>query len=265
MTVAKGTALITGASSGIGATFARALAERGYDLILVARRLDRLERLAEELRASRGVRAEVMAADLTKDEDLAAVEQRLSGETELTLLVNNAGFGTRGRFSDAELDTQERMHRLHVLATLRLTHAALPRMMARDHGGVINVSSVAGFTATPGNASYCATKAWMNFFTEALSLELASAGSRVKMQALCPGFTYTEFHDVMGVDRKVIPRSWWMPAEKVVAASLRGLDQGKLVVVPGLRYKLLVAVTGLIPGSLRRAATMVYAKRMKRS
>jgi len=264
MAGARGTALVTGASSGIGAAFARALAGRGYDLILVARRSERLERLAEELKATCGVSVEVMSADLAADGDLAAVEQRVSAERSIELLVNNAGFGTRGRFFEVELESQDRMHRLHVLATMRLTHAALPGMVARASGAVINVSSVAAFTATPGNVSYCATKAWMNYFTEALGLELAAAGSRVKVQALCPGFTYTEFHDVMGVDRKVIPRSWWMPVEKVVEASLRGLDRGKLVVVPGLRYKLLVAVMGLFPGFLRRALVMVYAKRTKR-
>ena len=188
------------------------------------------------------------------------VEQRLATAENLELLVNNAGFGTRGRFFEADLDGQLRMHRLHVLATMRLTHAALPGMVARAKGGVINVSSVAAFGSTPGGVSYCATKAWMNRFSEALALELRSVGSPVRVQALCPGFTYTEFHDVMGMDRKSIPAGWWTPAQRVVAASLRGLDRGKLVVIPGLRYRALALVMKVIPGSL----VMFYARRTKR-
>ena len=260
----KGTALITGASSGLGAVFARALAARGFDLILVARRADRLERLAEELKAAGGVSVETISADLTREGDLAAVEQRVSRAQELTLLVNNAGFGMRGRFVEADMESQDLMHRLHILATMRLTHAALRGMAVRDRGGVVNVSSVAAFAATPGSVSYHATKAWINHFTEALALELAAAGSRVKVQALCPGFTYTEFHDVMGMDRKTIPQGLWMKAETVVEASLKGLERGKLIVVPGLRYKLLVAFMALIPGFLRRALSKAYARRTKR-
>ncbi len=261
MAPARATALVTGASSGIGAAFARELAVRGYDLILVARRRDRLEELAKELK---NVRVEVLTADLTVEAELAAVEHRLSTADNLDLLVNNAGFGTRGRFSESDLEDHDRMHRLHILATMRLTHAALQGMVPRDRGGVINVSSVAAFTATPGNVSYHATKAWINHFTEAVAMELAAAGSHVRVQALCPGFTYTEFHDVMGVDRKVIPRGWWMQAEKIAAASLKGLERGKLIVVPGLRYRLLVVFMALIPGFLRRALVKVYAKRTKR-
>ena len=264
MGAARGVALITGASSGIGAVFARQLAARGYDLILVARRADRLERLAEELKAARGLCVEAIPADLTVAEDLAAVERRILAEQNLALLVNNAGFGARGRFFEVDVEGHDHMHRLHILATMRLTHAALQGMVARDRGGVISVSSVAAFTPAPGNVSYHATKAWINHFTEALALELAAAGSHVRVQALCPGFTYTEFHDVMGVDRNVIPRAMWMQAEAVVAASLRGLERGKLIVVPGLRYRLLVTFMALIPGFPRRALVKVYAKRTKR-
>jgi short-subunit dehydrogenase len=258
-------ALVTGASSGIGAAFARALAARGWDLILAARRVERLEQLAGELGAANGVRVEVLPADLTVDADLARVEQRIASAEGLDLLVNNAGFGTRGKFFEASRESQDRMHRLHVLATLRLTHAALAGMVARGRGGVINVSSVAAFGSTPGGVSYCATKAWMNSFTEALALELKVAGSPVKVQALCPGFTYTEFHDVMGIDRKVIPGGWWMTAEKVVVASLRGWERGKVIVIPGLRYKLVVLMLGLMPRALRHALVRLYAQRTKRA
>ena len=258
------TALITGASSGIGAAFARALAARGHDLILVARRRDRLDELGAELMRAHRVKIEAMGADLTAESDLSAVEEKIRRTHTLDLLVNNAGFGTRGRFWEADPAGQQQMHILHVMATMRLTQAALPGMVERSRGGIINVSSVAGFAAAPGNASYGATKAWMNTFTEALALELRGAGSRVRVQALCPGFTYTEFHDVMGVDRGLIPRGWWGPADRVVAESLRGLERGQLFVVPGLRYKLLVLAMTLIPRSVRHAAVRVYSRRLRR-
>lgn len=255
----KALALITGASSGIGAAFARALAGRGYDLVLVARHQDRLEALARE------IEGEVLPADLTKDAELSLVEDRIAAADNLELLVNNAGFGTLGRFWEADLDGQDSMHRLHVLATVRLTHAALRGMVARKRGGVINVSSVAGFAQTPGNTSYGATKRWMSAFTEGLYMELKSAGSPVKVQALCPGFTYSEFHDVAGVDRALIPASLWMRAEYVVEASLRGLDRGDLFVVPGWRYKLLVRVLSVVPAALLRWGSLKYARRTHRA
>src|SRR5438067_1167997 len=233
-------AAVTGASSGIGATFARQLAAQGYQLLLIARRAARLEELAAELRAKHGVAAEIMAADLTRDEDVAGVARRLEAAGNLALLVNNAGFGVKGLFFEADAAEQEAMHRLHVLATLRLTHAALPGMVARGRGAVINVSSVAGFLQGAGSISYCATKAWMNSFTEGLAADLKRAGSPVIAQALCPGYTYSEFHDVMGVDRASIPKSWWSPAEFVVRESLLGLKRGDLFVIPGWRYRLLL-------------------------
>jgi short-subunit dehydrogenase len=256
-------ALVTGASSGIGAMFARKLAQRGRDLILVARRRERLEALARELEGKHGIRVEPLAADLARDDDLARVEERIRAAEALELLVNNAGFGTRGWFHEADLEPHERMHRLHVLATVRLTHAALLGMTARGRGGIVNVSSVAGFVQTPGNTSYAATKAWMISFTEGLHLELKAAGSPVKVQALCPGFTYSEFHDVAGMDRQRIPKAWWMQAEEVVEASLRGLERGKLIVVPGWRYRLVVFVLGLLPRALLHAGSIQYAARYR--
>ncbi len=252
----KPLALITGASAGIGATFARRLSRDGYGLILVARRRDRLEAVASEVGG-----AEVLPADLTKEEDLKRVERRIAAAPNLDLLVNNAGFGTRGRFFEIAVESQDQMHRLHVMATMRLTHAALRGMVARAKGGVINVSSVAAFGQSPENVGYCATKAWMNSFTEGLDVELRSAGSPVKVQALCPGFTISEFHDVVGMDRKRIPARLWMPAEEVVDASLRGLAQGKLFVVPGGFYKLIVALEKGMPRWLRTAAVVRLARR----
>ncbi|MGO9270874.1 MAG: SDR family NAD(P)-dependent oxidoreductase [Terriglobia bacterium] len=247
----KPLAVVTGASSGIGAAYARALASRGYDLALVARRGDRLQQLADELGSRHHAGCTVLSADLTRDADLRRVEEFLAGAPNLALLVNNAGFGTMGRFFEASVDGQDAMHRLHVLATMRLAHAALRNLVARGEGAVVNVSSVAAWVPRPGATSYYATKAWINCFTEGLHLELKGAGSRVRVQALCPGFTMTGFHDVMGLDRKTISSgAWWMAAEDVVEVSLRGLAKGKLFVVPGLRYKLIVGLLRVLPRGL---------------
>ena len=243
-----GLAVITGASSGIGAAFARALAARGQNLLLVARRRDRLEELAASLSREHRIQAEPMTADLLAAEDLQRVEERLRSTGDLELLVNNAGFGTRGLFYRTDLAGQDDMHRLHVVATMHLTHAALPGMMQRNQGGIINVSSVAGFWQAPGNVSYCATKAWMNSFTAGLAIE--TAGTNVRVQALCPGYTYSEFHDRAGIDRSKIAKGFWMTAQEVVGDSLRGLEAGKVFVIPGWRYKLAVFLMKRIPSTV---------------
>jgi uncharacterized protein len=256
----KPLALVTGASSGIGAVFARKLTARGYRIILVARRRDRLEGIASELGG-----AEVFPADLAEDSGLKTVEERILAAPDLELLVNNAGFGSMGRFFEIPVDSQDRMHRLHVIATVRLSHAALHGMVKRGRGGIINVSSVAGFGQNPGSISYNATKAWMNSFTDGLDMELKTAGSPVRVQALCPGFTTTEFQDVIGMDRGRIPARLWMRAEDVVDQSLEGLESGKLFVIPGLFYKIIRRVMGWTPRSLRIAATMRYWRRKEGS
>src|SRR4051794_14709551 len=151
-------AAITGASAGLGSVFARKLAARGYDLLLIARRRDRLDQLAAELTRTHGVAAEVLPAALGRLEEIDAGGARLAAEPRLELLINNAGFGTKGRFYEAPLEEQAAMHRVHIDATMRLSHAALGSMTARDEGAVINVSSVAGFLRSPANVSYCATK-----------------------------------------------------------------------------------------------------------
>lgn len=244
---ARPLAAITGASSGIGSAFARKLAA-GYDLLLIARRADRLETLARELRAEHGANVAVLAADLTDAAALRLVELRLTEEPALALLVNNAGFGYRGAFWDADLDMLDKMHRLHVTVVLRLTHAALRALVARDRGAVINVASVAAFATRAGSASYGATKAWLVAFTEGLCLDLRQAGSAVHVQALCPGFTYSEFHDVLGETRRTLAPAWaWLSAERVVDASLAALERRKLLVIPNLGYALMVAVVSRLP------------------
>ncbi len=243
--------VVTGASSGIGEAFARKLAP-GHDLLLIARRRERLEALADEFSNKFDTHTEVLAADLTKEDDLNAVAERVGGEARLALLVNNAGFGTKGRFWEANLAGQEQMHTLHVMATLCLTHAALRNMVPNDFGGIINVASVSSFVRSPGTTSYSATKAWMTAFTEGLYIELKGIRSDVVVQALCPGFTYSEFHESMGASRyRAAGPSWWLTAEEVVDASIDGLQRRKLFVVPGWRYKLLTAILPRLPVSLR--------------
>ncbi len=242
-------ALITGASAGIGKTFAQHLAAQGFDLILVARRRERLDELARELKS---VDVTALQADLTTTEGIRRVEQAIADCSRLEMLVNNAGFGTLGRFWQTDLAGQENMHRLHVMAVMRLTRAALAGMTERNRGAVINVSSVAAFGQSEGNVSYCATKAWMNSFTQGLDIELRGAGSKVLVQALCPGFTVTEFHDTLGVDRKEIPSWLWMTADSIVTASFRGLKRKQVIVVPGWTYKLATVALQVLPYSLRR-------------
>jgi len=260
----KGLALVTGASSGIGAVYAARLAAQGYDLLLVARRKDRLEELARALEKQHAICAEAFAADLAKDEGLRSVEDRIAAAENLTMLINNAGFGIRGLFQDSDRERQDEMHRLHIIATMRLTHAALKGMLARGRGTIVNVSSVAAFSQSPWNTTYSATKAWMNSFTEALAVELETCRAPIRVQALCPGFTYTEFHDVMGVDRKIVPASWWMSAEAVVDASLRGLARGKLIVIPGWRYRVYVALLAFMPRFVQRFLTVAFARRVRK-
>lgn len=259
--MAKTLIAITGASSGIGAAFARRFAPE-HDLLLIARRRDKLEALATELTQKYACSAEILVADVTKESDTAAVADRLATEPHLILLVNNAGFGAKGRFWKASLETQEAMHRLHVMATVRLTHAALGNLTKRNSGGIINVASVAAFVRSQGSVSYCATKTWMTAFTEALYLDLKGAGSNVRVQALCPGFTYSEFHDTMGADRSALAgRELWHTAEFVVDASITGMRRNQLFVVPGWRYRVLTALMTKLPSTLRLYVEAAFGRR----
>lgn len=249
--MARTVVAITGASSGIGAEFARKLAPE-HDLLLIARRREKLEELAAGLTQKYGCAVEILPVDLASEAGQAAAADRIRREDRLVLLVNNAGFGSKGRFWEAPLAGQETMHQLHVMATVRLTHAALNNMVPRDTGGIINVASVAAFVRSSGNVSYGATKSWMTVFTEGIYLELQGIGSRLVVQALCPGFTYSEFHDAMGVNRhRLAGKSFWMSAEYVVDQSLAGLHRRKLFVVPDWRYRLLTAFLSKIPAALR--------------
>lgn len=255
----RGRAVVTGASAGIGEEFARQLAAAGFDLTLVARREERLAALATELGAAHGIRAEARTADLSREEDIAALSDYLTGAPDLVLLVNNAGFGTRGSFTEVPLERTLDMIRVHVIASVALSRAALLGMETRGQGAIINVSSIAGFFPSSGGATYGATKAYLNAFSEALAAEVSDKG--IKVQALCPGFTATEFHvvgDYEGFDRGQIPAPLWMPASEVVAESLAALAGNAVIVVPGARYKAVVAAgSGPFGSPVRRAARAI--------
>lgn len=235
------TALITGASSGIGEVFARRLASQGYNCILVARRREKLEALARSLQQEHGVRAEVLPADLAEPDEVERVEDHIKGRTDLHMLINNAGFGTRHHFIELDLGMQLDMIAVHVTASVRLTYAALPAMLDRGRGSVINVASLAGFMPMPRVVTYAATKSYLIAFSQGLAKELAETGVRV--QALCPGFTYTEFHDRAefdDFDRSEVSRALWMSAENVVTESLQALEAKRAVCVPGRMNRLVL-------------------------
>lgn len=252
-------ALVTGASAGIGEAFAERLAADGYDLLLVARAQDRLDAIAERLEQKHGVSARVLAADLTDHEQRAEVESALREATP-DLLVNNAGFGTVGRFAESDAAAEEREVMLNVVALSQLTRAVLPGMIARRSGSVINVSSMAAFQAAPYNATYAATKAFVNSFTESLAEELADTG--IVVQALCPGFTRTEFQERAGINVTGIPDMAWMSAADVVDASLAGLARGELVCIPGFSNRALTTLTAFLPRSWTRKLVGRMAEQM---
>jgi short-subunit dehydrogenase len=236
------TALITGATAGIGAAFARRLATDGFGLVLVARDEARLTESAAQLREKYRVEVEVLPADLATDEGLAAVEHRVG---TVDLLVNNAGFGNLGTFLDVPIEDELRMLRVHCEAVLRLTYAALPGMIERGRGGVLNVGSVAAFFS---RGTYAASKAWVVSFSQGVAQDLAGKGVRV--MALCPGFVHTEFHERAGMDVTGIPDILWLDADRVVADAIRDLRKGVLVSVPGPQYKAIVGLGKLVPRNL---------------
>ena len=247
-----GTALVTGATSGIGAAFARRLARDGYDLVLVARDADRLDRTATELTSGHGVRVEVVPADLADPGQRQAVADRLTKGPGVDLLVNNAGIGTSGNFWEAPYDPVHHQLELNVTAVMQLTHAALPGMLSRRTGAVVNVASVAGLL--PGRGStYSASKAWVISFTEGLSAGLAGTG--VRLVAVCPGFVRTEFHQRAGIDMSSTGAGMYTAADDVVDAALRGLDRDQVLVVPGTRYRAIVLFARLAPRRLVRRIT----------
>jgi hypothetical protein len=251
------TSVVTGATAGLGAAFARRLAADRHDLVLVARDADRLARFAADLRERHGVAVEVLPADLALDSGIAAVEARLRDTARpVDVLVNNAGFGNRGTFLDVPVADELRMLKVHCEAVLRLTTAATEGMRERRRGFVVNVASVAAYVP---RGTYGASKAWVVRFTEGLAQELR--GSGVRFLALCPGFVRTEFHARAGMDASRLPSFAWLDADEVVAAALRDLARGRTVSVPSARYKVAVALARHVPPSLFGAATTRTGRR----
>jgi short-subunit dehydrogenase len=244
-------ALVTGASSGIGQSFARLLARDAHDLVLVARDTSRLDALAKELDGQYSTRSEVLAGDLTVPDFAAIVEARLRAAPPIDVLVNNAGFGTFGRFTELPVDEEEREIRLNVLAVVRLTHAAAAAMAERGRGGILNVSSVAASQPVPGNATYAATKAFVTSFSEALHEELKPKGVRVTV--LMPGFTRTEFQERAGfTGESRVPGFAWQTADEVAQAGIDALKKGRATVVPGALNKVTAAFSNATPHAITR-------------
>lgn len=237
------TALITGATAGIGAEFARQLATAGYNLVLVARDRGRLEAACSDLSARYGVQAEYLEADLLTDDGVAAVVDRLKRREEpVTLLVNNAGFGVKQPFEKADIQAELDLVEIMVTVPMRLMHAALEQMLPRRSGRIINVASVAAFTPRD---NYAACKAWVVNFSRWAHYRYARRG--VAVTALCPGFVHTEFHQRMGMSKRLYPQWMWLTPERVVREGLADAMAGKAVSVPSRRYKVLAGVAALGP------------------
>jgi short-subunit dehydrogenase len=255
----KPLAFITGASSGIGAAFARRLAADGYDLIIHGRRKELLDALAAELAQKHGTRCEVLIAELSEDAGIELVAQRVASAVP-DLLINNAGIGAGGKFADPDLAPKMAMLHLHIDATVRITHAALPAMRRRGSGAIISVASVAGLAPSGGSVLYSASKAFLVFFSESLALDLLGSGIRV--QALCPGLTHTDFHSRIGLDYSRLPESMWQSADTVVAESLRCLARGRTLCITGRINRLMVWLYRHLPLSwytaLMRMGTRKY-------
>jgi short-subunit dehydrogenase len=251
------TALITGATAGIGAAFARRFAAARYDLVLVARDVERLERTAGELRLLGAGEVEAISADLSTAVGRAVVEDRLADPLRaVDVLVNNAGFGQGSAFLAHPVEEEETLLDVHVRAVLRLTRAAVPGMIDRGRGAVINVSSVAAFVP---RGTYSAAKAWVTSFSESLAAEVHGTGVRVL--AVCPGFTHTEFHERADIDTHDIPSWMWLEADEIVEGALKDLRRGVPVSVPSVQYKALTTVARYVPRGLVTKVSRGVSKR----
>jgi uncharacterized protein len=250
------TALVTGATAGLGEAFARSLAAEGHDLVLVARSRERLEEVADRLRSAHGVAVETIAADLATDEGCDRTAARLAAAPPVDLLVNNAGIAHGKPFLETGPDAEEQLLNLNVRAVLRLTNAALAVMAPRRAGAVLNVASVAGLGPAMLSSTYPASKAWIIGFTECLagSQEIRDAG--IRMTALLPGYTRTEFHERAGMATAFPPPWLWLSADRVVRDGLRDLRRGKVLSVPSLRYKSAAWFLRHLPRGLTRRITL---------
>jgi uncharacterized protein len=254
------TALVTGATAGIGLSFVRRLAADGYDLVLVARNAERLAEVADELRTVYHRDVEVIVADLVERDQVQRVADRIAdGGRPVEMLVNNAGFGLANKFVGGEIADEERMLDVLCRAVLVLSHAAAGRMRDRGHGVILNVSSVAGFT---GMSTYAAAKAWVTAFSESLAAELAPDGVRVT--ALCPGFVHTEFHDRAELSMTSMPEFAWLNSDDVVREALVDVGRGRVISVPSRRFKTVVALARHAPRPLVRRISGQVSGRSRR-
>ncbi|MFJ2684504.1 SDR family NAD(P)-dependent oxidoreductase [Pseudomonas sp. NPDC087342] len=228
----QGTALVTGASSGIGAIYAERLAARGFDLLLVARDEQRLEAAASKLRAEHGIQVEVLKADLTQKDDVLKLEQRLRSDSSISLLLNNAGVAADGLLANADTEQLERLIQLNVTSVTRLASAAAASFAKAGRGTIINIASVVALFPERFNATYSASKAYVLSLTQSLNAELNGTG--VQVQAVLPGVTRTEIWERSGIDASGIPAEMIMEAGEMVDAALSGLDQGELITIPSL-------------------------------
>lgn len=242
------TALITGATSGIGESFTRLLAEKGYDLVLVARDEKRLQERANSLELKFKIKVEVLPADLSVALQLAKVEKRLANpNSPINILINNAGFGIKDSFLVSNIADEILLFDVLAKAPMQLAHAVLPQMLSRDSGTIINVSSVASFIA---GGTYSAAKAYLTVHTESLHTELSK--TNIKISALCPGFTHTEFHQRGKMRMSGLPNFMWLEADRVVAKSWRAAMAGKAICIPGWQYKTLSTIARFGPRPLVR-------------
>jgi short-subunit dehydrogenase len=253
------TALVTGASSGIGRSLAIALAAKDVDLVIVARREDRLEELAREITSRYGVKVEVLAVDLTDEKQLRVAEERLADPSRcIDLLVNNAGAGASGDFARLPADGEQREVMLNLVAPMRLTRAVLPRMIAAGHGGVLMVSSMVSKLPMPGSAVYGATKAALTSLGESLHVEVEDHG--VHVTVVEAGLTHTEFHDVAGIDPASMPKMAWLDPDTVAEVGLAAVARAKPIVIPGRMNRIQNPILKLLPRALLRRVTKRYHK-----
>lgn len=251
------TALITGATAGIGRGFADALARSGHRLVLVARDVPRLEAVAEQIRGDAAVFVEVLPADLSVRADVDRVSQRLqqSGPDAVDVLVNNAGFGVGAAFRDSDVEAEQALIDVLVTAPMRLTHAALPGMLSRGHGRIITVSSIAGWIS---GGTYSAAKAWATTFSESLAAQLAGTG--VTATAVCPGFVRTEFHERAGIRPPHVPDLFWLSVEQVVDEALADAAKGRPLSVPSLQYQVVGSLAQYTPRPVVRLASRLRGR-----
>jgi short-subunit dehydrogenase len=244
------TALVTGATAGIGYSYAQLLAKEGFDLVLVARDLPRLNKVAKDLGKTYGIKVESLKADLTKPAQLAKVEKRLASTAKpIEVLINNAGFGIKDSFIDSSLAKEQELLDVLVTAPMRLSHAVLPQMVKRDSGVIVNVSSVASFIA---GGTYSAAKSYLTVFSEYLYTELRN--TNIKVSALCPGFTRTEFHARGKMKMTGLPNYMWLSTDQVVKKSWRDAKAGKVICIPGFQYLILSTIARIAPRPIVRKA-----------